>query len=227
MPKGIKDCPDCGRSCGAKTKFCPGCKYEFVAKSKQKSEEEVKVEVDPNAPKKRGRPKGSKNKSKTDVVQESTVIETGDLYTIKEKKPQKRAAKPPLKIVVNHLNESDGQWFFDLFNKFKKELNSDPVKVWDDYIKHKDSKDYIVGVRPYGFCHFRYLADGRKEIRELAVYPEWQKKGIARKLLEDVGKPAIVACYKDIEGLYMKCGFTWFGDVVDDEGNRMEVYRWD
>ncbi len=73
------------------------------------------------------------------------------------------------------------------------------------------------------------------EIKRIRVHPEYQRQGIAQRILERLEQTAIELGYRTLEldtlkrqpnaiALFERNGYTWFG-VSDFEGSKQRLYR--
>ena len=135
-------------------------------------------------------------------------------------------------MVIRRWMETDQREMFDLHILSMKDSDSYKGEgPWDDDMKDipgyylTDGGEFLVGVydgRIVAMGAFHRLSADSAEIKRIRTHPEYQKKGCAKAIMDELEKRAVdsgvarlelvtTVTQKAAQALYAKCGFTETG----------------
>lgn len=133
--------------------------------------------------------------------------------------------------MITKLSQDDKDWVVKLFSLNAKVLGNMSGGTWFWRIMQSTAKnEFLIGVKPYCFAHYRTrLKDGVNVLYEIAVHPEYQRKGLAELLINSIGKPMELktdAEHIPSNRLYIKLGFELTNVGEAKSGKVINSYEW-
>lgn len=129
---------------------------------------------------------------------------------------------------VRPASESDRDWVLAVWGPEGERLGNVGGSVWYRFW-HADerSRERWLVLEPFGFVHYRTRRDGVNVVYEIAVAVGARRRGVARQLLEAVGKP--IELKTDANNgvslaAYAALGFVRLGESVARDGKRVLVH---
>jgi ribosomal protein S18 acetylase RimI-like enzyme len=131
--------------------------------------------------------------------------------------------------VVQSANPQDQPWFAKLFDVNRASLgNVSGGTVFWRWLQSKQPNERILVIRPVAFVHYRIKRDGMRVVYEIAVAASAQRQGLARVLMDRVGRPVTLKTNADNEPsnrFYERLGFAVVAHVNTRDGKLMNVYQ--
>jgi hypothetical protein len=115
---------------------------------------------------------------------------------------------------MRNILEQDKNWFFELYTKYKDELDSIPEEVW------KNTNYKIICIPYNAFLVYSRLSDGTTVINALVS----EIDGGGSLLINSLNSYPILVATKSAGKFYMKNGFSDFGIICNKKGQVLYSY---
>lgn len=125
--------------------------------------------------------------------------------------------------------KEDQKWVGKIFDLNRHVLGnvSGGTVFWRWTQANQKTQKWIV-IPGKAFCHYGIRKDGTKYIYEIAVHPDCKRMGLARELLNFVGRPVELktdATHTESNLFYLKIGLTCVGTTTARSGKILNVYQ--
>jgi ribosomal protein S18 acetylase RimI-like enzyme len=129
---------------------------------------------------------------------------------------------------VELATEADLEWIKPVHNANKNILAEyDGRNTWTA-LNDPKKQNWLIVVRPYAFARFYVRKDGTKTLFEIAVREDMKRKGIAKLLLDYIGRPVNLKTDADNEesnAFYRALGFVLLGRKTTAKGKPVNIYQ--